>query len=85
MTIELFDHQIEDAAFLAARKFAGCWNDMGSGKTLIALEAARCLLLTSWVFKARMKVQPELALKVLPAVVKRFRETNETLLALSRR
>lgn len=53
--------------------------------SVIALEDTRCLLLTSWVFKARMKVQPELALKVLPAVVKRFRETNETLLALSRR
>lgn len=37
----LLPHQIEDAAFLASRKFAGCFSGMGSGKTRTALEAAR--------------------------------------------
>ena len=35
-------------------------------------------------FKSRMEVQPEIALMVLPVVVKRFRETNERLLAVSK-
>jgi CRP-like cAMP-binding protein len=51
---------------------------------VIALEDTRCLLLTAWEFKARLEERPEMALKVLPVVVKRFRETNEKLLALSR-
>ena len=34
-------HQIEDAQFLADRKFAGCFSGMGSGKTITALEAVR--------------------------------------------
>ena len=37
----LLPHQIEDAAFLASRPFAGCFSGMGSGKTRTALEAAR--------------------------------------------
>lgn len=37
----LLPHQIEDAAFLASRAFAGCFSGMGSGKTRTALEAAR--------------------------------------------
>ena len=37
--MELMPHQIADADFLAARKFAGCFNGMGTGKTLTALEA----------------------------------------------
>ncbi len=51
---------------------------------VIALEETRCLLLTAWEFKARLEERPEIALKVLPVVVSRFRETNEKLLALSR-
>ena len=39
MTFELLPHQIEDARFLADRKVAGCFNGMGTGKTLTALEA----------------------------------------------
>ena len=50
---------------------------------VIALEESRCLVLSAWDFNARMKVDPEIALKILPVVVKRFRETNERLLALS--
>jgi SNF2 family DNA or RNA helicase len=37
----LLPHQIEDAAFLASRSFAGNFSGMGSGKTLTALEAAK--------------------------------------------
>ena len=51
---------------------------------VIAIEDTDCLLLTAWEFKARLEEHPEMALKVLPVVVKRFRETNEKLLALSR-
>jgi CRP/FNR family cyclic AMP-dependent transcriptional regulator len=50
---------------------------------VIALEESKCLVLSAWDFNARMKVDPEIALKILPVVVKRFRETNERLLALS--
>lgn len=39
----LLPHQLEDAQFLASRKFAGNFSGMGSGKTLTALEAARIL------------------------------------------
>jgi|ETNvirnome_2_300_1030623.scaffolds.fasta_scaffold01680_5 SNF2 family DNA or RNA helicase len=38
---DLFTHQIEDARFLAERKFAGNFSGMGSGKTLTACEAFR--------------------------------------------
>jgi SNF2 family DNA or RNA helicase len=38
-TMQLMPHQIEDAAFLASKQFAGCFSGMGSGKTLTALEA----------------------------------------------
>jgi CRP-like cAMP-binding protein len=48
------------------------------------MENTRCLLLTAWEFNARLEERPEIALKVLPVVVRRFRETNEKLLALSR-
>lgn len=39
--MKLLPHQIEDSAFLASRRFAGCFSGMGSGKTRTALEAAR--------------------------------------------
>lgn len=37
--MKLFDYQVEDAQFLATRKFAGLFSGMGTGKTRIALEA----------------------------------------------
>ncbi|MDA3041232.1 MAG: DEAD/DEAH box helicase [Actinomycetota bacterium] len=37
----LLNHQIEDAQFLASKRFAGNFSGMGSGKTLTALEAFR--------------------------------------------
>jgi CRP/FNR family transcriptional regulator, cyclic AMP receptor protein len=50
---------------------------------VIALEESTCLVLSAWDFNARMKVHPEIALEILPVVVKRFRETNARLLAVS--
>ena len=52
--------------------------------SVIAIENTECLLLTSWDFRARLEVHPEIALDILPIVVKRFRETNEKLVSLSR-
>ena len=51
--------------------------------SVIAVEDTVCLFLSAWDFKARMKLHPEIAMEILPVVVKRFRETNEKLLALS--
>ena len=42
--MKLLPHQIEDAAFLAARKFAGNFSGMGSGKTLTGAEACRLVM-----------------------------------------
>jgi len=39
MKTQLFQHQIEDIQFLLSRRFAGCFNDMGTGKTLTAIGA----------------------------------------------
>lgn len=57
--MQLLPHQIEDAAFLAVRRFAGCFSGMGSGKTLTALEAfnlslARRLLIIAPPIALRM-------------------------------
>ena len=49
---------------------------------VVAKEDTVCLVLTAWDFKARMTVQPKIALKILPVIVKRFRETNDKLLSL---
>lgn len=43
MSKQLLPHQIEDAAFLASKAFAGNFSGMGSGKTLTALAAIRDL------------------------------------------
>ena len=51
--------------------------------SVIALEKTECALLTSWDFNAIMDTNPEIAVCILPIVVKRFRETNETLTSLS--
>ena len=39
--MKLLPHQIADAKFLASRRIAGCFNGMGTGKTLTALEAVK--------------------------------------------
>jgi CRP-like cAMP-binding protein len=59
-------------------------DDAPRSASVIAVVDTECLFLSAWDFKARMKLHPEIAIEILPVVVKRFRETNEKLLALSR-
>ena len=47
--------------------------------SVIAVEPTICLVLSSWDFKSFMDSHPEVALEILPVVVKRFRETNTAL------
>jgi CRP/FNR family transcriptional regulator, cyclic AMP receptor protein len=49
---------------------------------VIAVEDTSCLVLASWAFNAFMEAHPEVALQILPIVVRRFRETNEALINL---
>jgi CRP-like cAMP-binding protein len=46
---------------------------------VVALEDTTCLVLSAWDFKSFMESHPEVALEILPVVVKRFRETNNAL------
>ena len=46
---------------------------------VVAVEETHCLVLSAWDFKAFMESHPEVALEILPVVVKRFRETNAAL------
>ncbi len=46
---------------------------------VVAVEETDCLVLSAWDFKAFMDSHPEVALEILPVVVKRFRETNAAL------
>ena len=46
---------------------------------VVAIEPTDCLVLSAWDFKAFMETHPEVALDILPVVVKRFRETNTAL------
>ena len=50
---------------------------------VVAIEKTECVLLASWDFNPIMETHPEIALDILPLVVKRFRETNEKLISLS--
>lgn len=50
--------------------------------TVTAVEDTECLVLASWEFNSFMKTHPEVALKILPVVVKKFRETNDALTGL---
>ncbi len=52
--------------------------------SVVALEKTECALLTSWDFNSIMDTNPEIAVGILPVVVRRFRETNERLTSLSR-
>ncbi len=47
-----------------------------------ALEDTKCITIIAWDFNAAMKAHPEIALEILPVIIKRFRETNAELLAL---
>jgi CRP-like cAMP-binding protein len=47
--------------------------------SVIAVEPTTCLVLSSWDFKSFLDSHPEVALEILPVVVRRFRETNAAL------
>ncbi len=51
--------------------------------TVSAVEPTSCLVLAAWEFMSFMKTHPEVAIDILPIVVKRFRETNDALLGMS--
>jgi CRP-like cAMP-binding protein len=44
-----------------------------------AVSPVRCLVLSSWAFKAVLESKPEIALGILPVVVQRYRESAEAL------
>lgn len=50
---------------------------------VVATENAKVLVIVSWDFTSLMKNHPEIALEILPMVVRRFRETNAKLLSLA--
>ncbi|MFP4331044.1 MAG: Crp/Fnr family transcriptional regulator [Spirochaetaceae bacterium] len=50
--------------------------------SVLALEETETLALASWSFNAFMESHPELALEILPVVVRRFRETNDKLIEM---
>jgi len=50
--------------------------------SVIASEPTTCLVLASWEFNAFLKTHAEVAIELLPIVVKRFRETNDALIGL---
>ncbi len=47
---------------------------------VVTLEETECLVLASWAFNSFMESHPQVALEILPMVVKRFRETHEALM-----
>jgi CRP-like cAMP-binding protein len=53
----------------------------GANRTadVVATEPTTCLVLSSWDFNSFMEDHPEVALQILPVVVRRFRETNAAL------
>ena len=87
ITKELAKRDIIEVAIHGPGEFVGemtVLDNAPRSASVIALENTDCLVLTAWDFKARLKAHPEIALALLPVVVRRFRETNEILLALSR-
>lgn len=75
-----------DIAFLQRGDFFGemaVLDDAPRSASVVAVQTTECLILTIWEFKAKMKTYPEIAQQILPVVVRRFRETNEKLLALT--
>jgi CRP-like cAMP-binding protein len=51
--------------------------------SVVAISDTSCLVLASWEFNSFLKAHPEVAIDLLPIVVKRFRETNEALIGLN--
>lgn len=50
--------------------------------TVTATEDTQVLVLASWEFNSFLKTHPEVAIDILPIVVKRFRETNDALIGV---
>lgn len=50
--------------------------------TVTASENTDVLILASWEFNSFLKTHPEVAIDILPIVVKRFRETNDALIGI---
>jgi CRP-like cAMP-binding protein len=50
---------------------------------VIAVEDTECYAIVSWDFNSLMRSYPDIALEILPVIVKRFRETNEKLIGTS--
>jgi len=72
MKHSLLPHQIEDAAFLASRAFAGNWSKMRTGKTLTQLEAIRLLDVVDKVYHAVIIVGPPISLSMWKAEFEDF-------------
>jgi CRP-like cAMP-binding protein len=51
--------------------------------TVTAVETTNCLVLASWEFNSFMKAHPEVAIDILPIILKRFRETNDALIGVT--
>jgi CRP-like cAMP-binding protein len=51
--------------------------------TVTAVETTNCLVLASWEFNSFLKAHPEVALDILPIILKRFRETNDALIGVT--
>jgi len=74
-----------DVASVGPGEFIGeisVLDDRPRSASVIAKEDADCLVLSSWSFSAALKNHPEIALELLPVVVRRYRETNDKLLEL---
>jgi CRP-like cAMP-binding protein len=75
-----------DIATHTTGEFIGEFSVLDGAKrtaSVIAVEKTECIVLASWDFTSIMKTHPEIALDILPVVVKRFRETNDKLISLS--
>lgn len=51
--------------------------------SVVAEEKTSCVVLAAWDFNSIVQAHPEIALDILPVVVRRFRETNEKLLSMT--
>ncbi len=50
--------------------------------SVVAVDDTEALVLPSWAFNSFLEAHPQVALHILPIVVRRFRETNDALLHL---
>jgi len=50
--------------------------------SVTALKPTTCLVLAAWSFKSLIEERPEVAVGILPVIVKRFRDTNDALIEL---